>query len=401
MLQNEKKGGRLSSLRALSIALAGTLGVGNISGVVSAICLGGAGAIFWMWIGAIFSMIIKYSEVVLAVRYRRRTADGYIGGAMYYMPHKFLAILFSILCIIASFSIGNFLQVQAISSTLSSVCQINPVHIGLILAILVYLSIHKGIHSVSKVTSVLVPIMSFLYTTICLIVIFSNPLKLLSVLKTILLDAFQPLSAIGGITGLLLSKGVHYGILRGILSNEAGCGTAPIAHAGADTNCEVRQGFWGIFEVFADTIIMCSLSAFVLLYFQDNFPDISGMELMICCFSSVIGSSAGILVATCILFFAFATIVGWSYYGKVSLEYLTKSKKIRMLYYILYSTGIIVGVMMPEKFMWNLADITIGSMAIINTIVILTKRQEIVITTQKFFKKENTAHSSVSIVKSL
>ncbi|MGM9637290.1 MAG: alanine/glycine:cation symporter family protein [Eubacteriales bacterium] len=380
--------GKQSPFRSLTVALAGTLGVGNIAGVASAIVSGGAGAILWMWIGAILSMPVKYAEVVLAVRHRITRPNGeHSGGAMYYMKKRALALPFSILCICASLTLGNLMQINAVADTADSVFNIPPLPLAAAVCLFLYPAIRKGIKRISSVTAFLVPIMSLLYVLLCLFVIIPNLKEIPSILLWILRDAFRPSAALGGIGGFLLMRSMRYGISRGLVSNEAGCGTAPIAHASADTESPVRQGFLGIFEVFADTIIMCSLTAFVVLLSIEHYPHLDSMELVIACFSRYLGESSGYLLAICVFFFALATMIGWSYYGMISLDYLTGSRRIKHLYILLYVLITLPGAVMSGSLMWQFTDFTVGIMTVINTSFLLTRVGEIGRETDRFFSQ--------------
>lgn len=385
-----------SPFKSMTVALAGTLGVGNISGVASAIVAGGPGAIFWMWMGALFSMLIKYAEVVLAVKYRVFTKDGFIGGAMYYMrekggrPLKILSIPFAILCLLASLSLGNFLQMNAVSETVRQVMPISPLILSVAIAAFLYLAISRGFKGISAVTSVLVPLMSAIFVGLSLWVILPNIAQIPAILSLILRESFRPDAALGGIGGYILMKSLRLGISRGLITNEAGCGTAPIAHAGADTDSPARQGFWGIFEVFADTILMCSLTAFVVLLLWEDYPGQDGMELVISCFRAEIGEFAVGLLSVCVIFFALATMIGWSYYGIVSIGYLTDRKIAKQGYILLYSMAAIPGAMMSSQTMWLIADLTVGIMTCINTMFLLTRIGEVKEETEHFFRRESS-----------
>lgn len=384
--RNTKNG--QSPFRSLTVALAGTLGVGNIAGVASAIVSGGAGAILWMWIGAILSMPVKYAEVVLAVRHRITRPDGgYSGGAMYYMKIKSLALPFSILCICASLTLGNLMQINAVADTAESVFHIPPLPLAAAVSLFLYPAIRKGIKRISSVTAFLVPIMSLVYILLCLFVLLPNLKEIPSILMWIVRDAFRPSAALGGIGGFLMMRSMRYGISRGLISNEAGCGTAPIAHASADTDSPVRQGFLGIFEVFADTVVMCSLTAFVVLLSVERYPDLDGMELVIACFSRFLGETSGYLLAICVFFFALATMIGWSYYGMISLDYLTSDRRIQNLYILLYCLITLPGAVMSGSLMWQFTDLTVGIMTVINTSFLLTKVGEIGRETDQFLSE--------------
>jgi len=373
----KNRGDGVSPFRALTAALAGTLGVGNILGVASAVCAGGAGSVFWMWIGALLSMMIKYCEVVLAVNHRQKGINGFFGGAMYYIKNKGWAEAFAILCVLASFLIGNFIQMQAISETMKATFGLPPIVCGVFIALLVYLTICKGFKRLSTVTVILIPFACAAFLLLSLYVIIDNLCYVPSALLRIVKEAFSAKAAAGGAIGVSVMQAVRYGISRGLISNESGCGTAPMAHAEADTDCPVEQGFWGIFEVFADTIILCTASALVILISFDKFSYLSGMELVIACFSVSVGRAAGYIVSALILIFAFATVVGWSHYGQISLSYVTDSKKIQKLYVLMYSFCCIPAVYFSSSIVWSVTDIILGVMTFINMFWIMKRLGEV------------------------
>lgn len=380
-----------SSIRTLTLALAGTLGVGNIVGVASAIVSGGAGAIFWMWVSAFLSMLIKYCEVFLAVRHREKSGKDNIGGAMFYMK-KHIALPFSILCICAAFAIGNFLQVNAIVESADLIGDIPRPIIGLLLCVIVWLATGQGLRGISSVTLFLVPLMSLVYTMLSLIVIINNITLVPSVFARICRSAFGSSAILGGIGGHGIANAMKYGINRGIISNEAGCGTAPMAYASGEEKSPVKQGFWGIFEVFADTIIMCTLTAFVILLNFDDRDTLTGMELVISSFGTVIGNAATPLISLCVLLFGVATMIGWSYYGITAVTYLTdekKRKKYVKLYLFLYSISSIIAAVTPASVMWLFSDFCIGSMTLLNIYSIYPKISDIAKETRKYIRSNN------------
>ena len=375
----------VSPFAAVTVALAGTLGVGNIVGVAASIHFGGAGSIFWMWVGAFFSMVLKYAEVVLSIKYRVKEKHEYLGGAFNYMKPKGVSTLFALLCICASFSIGNFLQMNTLSDILQNVCNVPKLYTGIFTFIIISVIIGKNIKIISKFTSIVVPIASIVYVVMCLTVIIKNYEQLPGIISMILRDAFDVKAGVGGAFALVFSRSMRYGITRGLITNEAGCGTAPIAHACADTDSAVRQGFWGIFEVFFDTFILCSLSAFVILSdtshsFGYNIDYILGR------FSSVFGRSSDYLLTACIIMFATSTLIGWSQYGAISLKYVSKNQKSKHAYLLIYALLAILGSIITSKLMWNIADITIGIMTLINSFFLFKKLDEIKAETFHYFK---------------
>lgn len=376
----------ISPFRALTVALAGTLGVGNIAGVAAAITTGGPGAIFWMWMGAFFSMLIKYSEIVLAILYRKSGKDGFVGGAMYYFSNRKVGMLFSFGCIAASFSLGNIMQARAVAETLEASFSVPPITVGIILALLLYLSICKGIGRISSVTMLLVPLMSFIYILLCMAVLITHATSLPAVFSLIFQSAFDPQAALGGIGGFSFAASIRAGISRGLITHEAGCGTAPMAHAGAD-NTPPEQGFWGIFEVFTDTIILCSLTAFVILISWNSYPTLEGMSLVIACFFDPFGKAAGKILALLIFCFALATMIGWSYYGRVSIDFLSAKPTYKKLYAIAYSFTAILGALTDSSLMWLLADYSVATMTILHVPALLSKIKEVKRETNRYFKE--------------
>lgn len=380
----------VSPFRALTVALAGTLGVGNIAGVAAALTAGGPGAIFWMWMGALFSMLIKYSEIVLAILYRRKGSEGWFGGAMYYFSNRRVGMLFSICCIAASFSLGNIMQAQTVAETIEDAFSIPPIVVGLLLALLLYLTICRGIGRISSVTLLLVPLMSGIYIILCLVVILRHISALPSVIELIFRSALTPQAALGGIGAFSWTAALRAGISRGLITHEAGCGTAPMAHAGADTHSPAQQGFWGIFEVFADTILLCSLTAFVILLSWAKYPTLEGMALVIACFYDPFGEAAGSILALLIFCFALATMIGWSYYGRVSIDYISPKPAYKKLYAKAYSFTAILGVLTDSSLMWMLADYSVAAMTLLHIPCLLSKMKEVKQETARYFLIYNT-----------
>lgn len=384
----------LSSWRALTVALAGTLGVGNIAGVASAIAIGGAGAVFWMWMGALLSMLIKYSEVVLAVRYRKPTADGYSGGAMCYFKSPCVAILFAVFCLLASFGLGNILQARTVALAVERAFDLPPIVCGILLSLLLYLTICRGFTRISAVTLYLVPLMSGVYVLLCMIVIVRNYAVLPSVLGQIFREAFIPRSLAGGVGGFALARVIRAGISRGLITHEAGCGTAPMAHAEADTDSPVRQGFMGIFEVFADTIVLCTLTALALLsQGMGVSADIEGMDAVIAAFTPALGSFTAPILAILVFCFALATMIGWSFYGKRCLDYLaeqfTTLGKYKKLYATAYSFLSLLGVITASGLVWLLADYSVACMTLLHIPSLLPRIGEVARLTKEYFRNSD------------
>ncbi len=382
-----------SPFREVTVALAGTLGVGNLMGVAASIALGGAGSIFWMWMGAFLSMILKYAEIVLAVKFRIKKGESYLGGAMYYIRSPFFRAFFALLCICTSFTLGNMMQTRAVSECFEYVFNLPPIVCGSVLAVVVFLIIINGHRGVSGFTSIIIPIACAIYIVISTFVIVANAHALPSVFAEIFSSAFTLPAVSGGFIGnlIVMIRPMRYGISRGLITNEAGCGTAPIAHAAADTEHPVAQGFWGIFEVFADTILLCTLSALVLLIARPNYAEGGDMECVLFAYRSFCGGISDYILSILVLFFAVAGIVGWFYYGLVGLEYLGKNSRrleiFKKIYSAVYSVFVIIGSVCTAELIWDLTDISIGLMAIINTPCIFSYRELIVRETKIFFAR--------------
>ena len=401
MLKRQKRGG-ISPFRAVTLALAGTLGVGNIAGVASSIAIGGFGSVFWMWVSALVAMVLKYAEIVLAIRHRRQEQDGYRGGASYYILDLFagrgkrrlgktLGGVFALLCIINALTMGCVIQSNAISTSFEGVTGLPTWIIGAILALLCAIVISGNAKWVSAFSEKTVPIMTAGYILLSVAVIAARWELLDDALAAIFKDAFAFDSAAGGIIGFAISRGMRAGCMRGLMSNEAGCGTAPTAHAAAECAFPAAQGFWGIFEVFVDTILLCTLTALVIIVSVmggGNAMAFSSdpMMMAIKAFSSVLGGWSEFYMVISVLLFAFATIVCWAHYGKESVTFLTKRQSLAVVYIILYSLFVFIGALTAPKSAWLAADLALGTMTIINLVILFLMRKEIKIETDRFFK---------------
>ena len=388
VLGKSGRGNGVSSFGALTVALAGTLGVGNIVGVASAIILGGAGSVFWMWISAFFAMVLKYAEIVLAHRHRRGTDSGIRGGAMFYIEDLFggvfgrvLGVIFALLCLINSLSMGSMLQAGAVSGAIAEISDISPIFIGGTLAFICGIVILRGVHDISPLTSIIIPLMTLIYIGMSAIVIWHFRGGIGDVFLLIIKDAFSAKSASGGIFAFLLSSQIRYGCMRGILSNEAGCGTAPIAHASSRAEKAAEQGVWGIIEVFVDTILLCTLTALSILLASggavSHFEIGEEMKLVINSYGAALGGSSAELMTVMVFFFAFATIICWAYYGSVTLEYITKSKNAQRIFMIIYLVSVFLGALNIKGFVWQISDFALGCMTIINIVTLFLMRREI------------------------
>lgn len=368
------KKGDISSFQALATALAGTVGTGNIVGVSLAILIGGPGAIFWMWLAAIFGMATKFAEVSLAVAFREKKGNRFVGGPMYYIKNGLgndkLAKAFAIFAGLAVFGIGNSTQSNAIAGVLKQNLNINPLITGIVLSIICAVVVVGGINSISKVTEKLVPFMSILYIVGCLSILFINRTHILPAISSIFVGAFRPSSLGGGLVGLSIRQVISAGIARGVFTNEAGLGSSPIAHASAKTDHPIRQGIWGIAEVFVDTIIICSMTALVILTTGANTKtNVDASTLVSEAFAS--GSSFGPIIVTIGLsLFALSTILGWAYYGEVSLDFIF-GKKIIIPYRIVYVIFVFLGANIDLGLVWTIANILNGLMALPNLIALI------------------------------
>ena len=399
-LFKKKSENGISPIKAVIFALAGTLGVGNILGVASAIALGGAGAVFWMWVSAFLAMILKYSEVVLAVLHRRiRNGENY-GGAMYYMKDffdsnkkKFLGVIytfvFTALCLLNGFTMGSIIQSNAIAKSFETISLINPILVGIILAVLSVIVFLFNGKKVFSLCERLVPFVSVLYLIMSFVVIIKNHGKIPNVFEEIFKDAFSITAISGGGVGFLISDALRYGTIRGLFSNEAGCGTSPIAHATSNTDSHCEQGFLGIIEVFIDTIIVCTLTALVILLNKESaFEFIQEPMLMVfSAFSVSLGNISSVLLSVSVFLFAFATIICWGYYGKECLYFVNKNKKSEKMYYLTYIFAVFVGAFIGLDFIWQLADFAIATMTLMNLFVLGKMNKEIIDETFIYFKK--------------
>ena len=371
----------ITPFEAVSAALAGTMGVGNIAGVATAITAGGAGAIFWMWISAFFCMIIKYIEVTLSQIYKIKKGRGYIGGPMYYISQglksRKLAGVFAFFCIISSFGIGNMSQANTISESFNNTFGINKILTGIIVAFIAALIIIGGVKRIVAFTSRMIPAMSAIYILAVLSVIIFNAHNLHESIRLIFSEAFAPQQAGAGFLGFLTSRALRFGIARGIFTHEAGLGSAPIAHAVASPKSPVEQGMWGIFEVFFDTLVVCTLTAFAILTTGAyKISGLDGINLTNQAFASIFGEVSGIFLSVSILFFATATLITWSFYGECCVIYLFEGRQksqalAKNIYKIIFLILIVAGAAGNIQIVWNLSDIFNALMALPNMIAVI------------------------------
>lgn len=409
-LFKRKKGSGTSPIRAVIFALAGTLGVGNIVGVASAIALGGAGAVFWMWVSAFLAMILKYSEVVLALLHRRERDGEYYGGAMYYMRDFFkscrgLGIIFSsvftVLCLTNGFTMGCIIQSNAISSSFVSTFGVDEVFIGIILALLSVVVFFFNGKKIFSLCEKLVPFVSILYIVMALAIILPSYKRLPEVFIEIFEGAFSFRSAGAGALGFLMSKALRYGTIRGLFSNEAGCGSSPIAHATANTDSPVEQGFFGVIEVFIDTMIVCTMTSLVILLNWDGVVSYLSSPILMAfaAFSASLGEISNVFLSISIFLFAFATIICWGYYGRECVYFLNKSKWAENIYYVFYIVLVFVGSWISLDFIWELADFAVGGMTLMNLIIISLMSNEVKIETSRYFYNKRASKRKPLILK--
>lgn len=392
IFSKEDKGeGEISAFQAVATALAATVGTGNIAGVATAIALGGPGAVFWMWLSAIFGMTTKFAEVVLSIKYREKTPDGrFVGGPMYYIQNgtgqKWLATIFAIFGATAAFGIGNLVQANSVAASLQESFSVPPLVTGFVLAALTALVILGGIKRIGAVTEKLVPFMAAIYILGAVFIIGLNFSQLPAAFGLIFSNAFTPTAATGGFAGATLAMGIRFGVARGVFSNEAGLGSAPIAHAAATTDHPVRQGLWGVFEVFIDTIVICSLTALSILVSGLWDSGVTGAALTTQAFDQAI-KGGGYIVSVGVMLFAFSTILGWSYYGERCAEYLFGPKAI-LPYRIIWIPFVIIGAIGGLELIWDIADTLNGLMAIPNLIGVILLSGTVISLTKEFFAKE-------------
>ena len=383
--------GEISPFQALTTALAATIGTGNIAGVATAITLGGPGAVFWMWVSAFFGMMTKYAEVVLAVHFRQTRHNGsVVGGPMYFLEHglnqRFLAVLFAIFGSLAAFGIGNMVQANSVADAVRQAFNIPPLLTGLVLAVATAVVILGGIRRVAAITEKLVPLMAGFYMIGALIIILTSLGQVPAAFATIIGNAFTGRAAIGGFAGAGVLQAVRFGVARGIFTNEAGLGSASIAHAAARTDHPARQGLWGIFEVFFDTHVVCTLTALAIMVTGVWTEGLEGAALTTAAFNVGLPGPGGYIVAIGLVFFSFSTLVAWSFYGEKCFEYLAGTRS-ALLYRLVWIPLIPICAVGGLRAVWALADTLNGLMAIPNLIGLWGLSGVVIKLTREFFKK--------------
>ena len=416
--------GEVTPLQAVTTALAATVGTGNIAGVTGAIIVGGPGAVFWMWVSALFGMVTKYAEVVLSIKYRERNAKGdWVGGPMYYIKNglgkgwAWLGYVFCVLGALAAFGIGNMTQVNTIASSINNAIDqfggntaattvalfgqtvpVSSIVIGVIIAIIVALVLLGGIKRIGSVTEKLVPVMAAIYIIGAFIVIFSNLNAIGPAFGMIFKGAFSADAALGGATGIAIMTTIQKGVGRGVFSNEAGLGSAPIAHAASSEKDPVKQGLYGIFEVFMDTIVICTLTSICMLIctadaqagglaidWGSNAMD--STALMADSFGTVFGGKIGaLIIAVGISLFALSTVLSWSLYGTRCFEFLFKGKGLR-IYQLIFVVAVVIGSTLKMSLVWNIADTLNGFMALPNLVALLGLSGVVIKLTKEHFSQ--------------
>lgn len=396
----------LTPFQAVTTALAGTVGTGNIAGVTGAIFVGGAGAVFWMWVSAFFGMCTKYAEIALSMKYRERDKDGvYHGGPMYYITHglgknfKWLAFIFALLGALASFGIGNIAQSNEIAGAVNSLTGLPTFWVGVILAIIVAIVVLGGAKRIGQVTSYIVPFMAIFYILAGIAVIAIKITDIPAAFAQIFRGAFSLKSIGGGIFGYVIMTAMRQGFARGVFSNEAGLGSAPIAHAASTTEEPVEQALWGVFEVFIDTIVICSITALAVIL-SGILDTPGGLDAFAskgaaaaAAFNAILpGTIGGIVIEISLVFFALSTVLSWCYYGSTCLSYITKNNRVLDLLYKLVFIGIcIVGAVGSGTLMWDISDTLNGLMALPNLIALIPLAGVVAKMTKDYFNKaDNT-----------
>ncbi len=387
--KEENAKGDITHFQALMTALAATVGIGNIVGVATAITFGGPGAVFWMWITGLVGMATKYSEAILAVKYREEGSNGYKGGPMYYlakganMPK--LAFAFAAFTVLASFGIGNMTQSNAIANALTSQFDTPTWITGIVLLTITSFVILGGIKSIGKTTSILIPFMIAVYLSTAIVILATNADKISDAFGLIFYHAFNPIAAGGGFAGAAVAAAIRYGIARGVFSNESGLGSAPIAAAAAKTNDPVKQALVSMTQTFIDTLVVCTMTALIILMAPVWTTGGSAGELTLKSFEYFLGDYGSFVVVLATILFGYSTILGWSYYGERAFEYIFGEDSIKF-YRIIFVSFVLVGAMLELKLVWNFSDLANGLMAIPNLIALLLLSKIVSEETNRYFK---------------
>lgn len=397
--QHEKTESGVSPFQAVATAMAGTIGTGSIAGIATAIVSGGPGAVFWMWISALLGMVTKYSEIVLSLHFREKNEnDQWVGGPMYYIRKgvkikwlgKVLAALFAIFAMVACLGTGNATQSNSIADALNKTMNVPTVVTGIILTVIVAAVILGGMKRISSINEKLVPFMAVFFVICSVVAVAINYKAVPEAFSLIFREAFNFKAAVGGAAGYGIMTAMRFGFARGVFSNEAGLGSAPIAHAASSAKNPVDQGLWGMFEVFFTTIIICTLSALTILTTGIwEAGKISGAALSIASFNSIIPNIGGVIVTLATVFFALSTILGWAYYGEVSVEYLTKNNKRAVyIYRVIYVFMVFIGAVGSLDLIWSISETMNGLMAIPNLVGLLTLSGVVAKLTKDYFNEK-------------
>lgn len=376
---NTKDGTGISQFKAASTALAAAMGTGNIVGVATAITIGGPGAVFWMWVSAVLGMALVYAENYLGTVYRKKRGGVWYGGPMAYLEQgtgkRTFALCFAAFCVLASFGMGNMTQINSISSALNSSFGINPLLVGIAAAVIVFAVVSGGIKRISSASQIIIPILSIVYISASLFIIFKNYREIPAVLSSIFKGAFGISQVGGGISGAVISKSIGVGLRRGVFSNEAGLGSCSLLHSAADGDDPKQLGMWAVAEVFIDTILCCTVTALAILTSGAVSGGKNGAPLVTEAFSSVFGNAASVFISLAIVLFAFATIIGWFYCGECSVRYLFGETGTGF-YKFIFTAFIIIGAVARLEAVWAVSDIFNGLMAIPNLtgLIILRKK---------------------------
>jgi AGCS family alanine or glycine:cation symporter len=383
--------GDISHFQALMTALSATVGTGNIAGVATAIAAGGPGALFWMWITGLFGMATKYAEAVLAVKYREVDEEGLMsGGPMYYIAkglnQRWLGVLFALFAAVAAFGIGNMVQSNSVADALESSFHLPHWITGVVLTLATAVVIIGGIKSIGKVTGVLVPVMIVFYMGAALLILLIHISVIPAAIDLIITHAFTPIAGIGGFLGSSVMLTIRMGVARGVFSNESGLGSSPIAAAAAKTKHPVSQALVSMTQTFIDTIVVCSLTGLVLIVTGEWSSGLTGAELTTTAFSTGIGSDLGqYIVSVGLALFAFSTILGWSYYGEKSIEFLVGVRAIKPYRYI-FTIFVLIGAILELDTVWAIADLFNALMAFPNLVGLLALTPVIVSVTREYFR---------------
>jgi len=392
---HSKDSSGVSSFQAVATAMAGTIGTGSIAGIATAIGMGGPGAIFWMWVSALLGMVTKYSEIILSMKFREKNDEGkWVGGPMYYIKNglkiKWLAALFAVFAMVACLGTGNATQSNSIASALESTMNISPWITGAVLTVIAWGVVLGGMSRISSVNEKLVPVMAVFYVACAVTAVAFNIRQVPMAFALIFKEAFNFNAAAGGVCGYGIMIAMHYGFSRGVFSNEAGLGSAPIAHAASTTKEPVEQGLWGMFEVFFTTVIICTLSALVILTTGIwSTGEFEGAALSIASFNKILPGIGSIVVTLSTIFFALSTILGWAYYGEVAVGYLFKNKRKAVeIYRTVYVAVVFIGAVGNLELIWSISETMNGLMAIPNLIGLLGLYKVVREITKKYFEKQ-------------